>query len=406
MPQFSYTATNKQGKKISGVQDAENRDQVANILHEQSLVIISIDEKIDVGLNQLLQMQIGGLPLSEKVIFVKQLSTMLTAGLPLLQALGTLVQQTENKGMRGRLLEVYKSVEAGSSLTDSFGKEGTIFSELHLSLIAAGEKSGTLNQIMNRIAIELEKAKNLRSKIIGALIYPVIIFLVMGIVFILLIVFMVPSVKDLYTDFGVDELPAITQFLVSLSEAITQPVGIIALLITVVSVVLGLRYYYSTPSGRKSIDGFYLKMPIFGDLNTKIQLAQFNRLLALLLESGVPIVESLKTIARSMGNKVFEDTINDAATEVLKGSALSVPLAKSKVFPLIMIKMISTGEETGKLDKISSDMSDYYETEVNDITANLTKLMEPLILLLVGVMVGFIAVAIYLPLYSLGQFVQ
>ncbi len=406
MPFYKYVATNKQGRKESGEMEAPSGSDVANILHDKGLVVVSIDEKLDLDLDSLLSIQIGGVPLAEKVIFVKQLATMLGAGLPLIQALNIMVQQTENKGMRTRLLAVYKSVESGNSLSESFKLEGTIFSDLQINLMQAGEKSGNLNEIMLKIAVDLEKSKNLKSKIIGALIYPIIILGVMIVVFILLIVFMVPSVRDLYADFGVDELPAVTQALVSLSDTLSNPVGIGITVLLIVAAIFGFRYYYSTQGGRRVIDKLILRAPVFGNLNTKIQLSQFTRLLALLLQSGVPIVESLTTISNSMGNSLFQDALIFSAEEVQKGSSLSVPLAKSEIFPVIILKMIATGEETGKLDKICEDMSNYYETEVDELTSNLTKLMEPFILLIVGVGVGFIAVAIYLPLYSLGQYVS
>lgn len=406
MPKFTYIATSRSGQKSTGEVEAETRDEVANSLHQQGLVVVSIDENLALDLDSLMNIQIGGVPLAERVIFAKQLSTMIAAGLPLIQALNIMVQQTENKAMRENLLKVYKSVEAGTSLSDSFRREGKIFNELQVSLIEAGEKSGTLNEIMLRIAEELEKSKKLRSKIVGAMIYPVIIFFVMIIVFVLLIVFMVPSVKDLYADFGSDELPAVTQFLVTLGEAFTNPFFIAIAAILIVSVVGGLRYYYSTEKGRRGVDGFLLKFPVFGPLLQKIQLAQFTRLLALLLRSGVPIVDALNTVANAMGNSLFEDAVKRSALEVQKGSSLTIPLAESNIFPIILLKMISTGEETGKLDQIAYDMAIYYEEEVNELTSNLTRLMEPFILLIVGGMVAFIAVAIYLPLYSLGQLVE
>jgi len=277
---------------------------------------------------------------------------------------------------------------------------------LQVSLIVAGEKSGTLNEIMAQIAVDLEKSKALSSKITGAMIYPVIIFIVMGIVLLVMLLFMIPSVKNLYHDFGVNELPGPTQFLVNLSDAVSNPIGFITIVVLIVAVVFGFRYYYSTYQGRRNVDKLLLKLPVFGSLLTKIEVTQFTRLLSLLLKSGVPIVEALKVVANSLGNTSFKDLVLQSADEVTKGNSIAIPLAKGNVFPLVLLKMIATGEETGKLDKVTGDMALYYEAEVDEITSNLTKLMEPFILLTVGVLVGFMAVAIYLPLYSIGQYIK
>jgi type IV pilus assembly protein PilC len=406
MSVFTYEATSRQGQRVTGTREAESRDDVATFLHDQGLVVITISENVGIDFKKLGSIQIGGIPLSERVIFVKQLSTMLSAGLPIIQALDILVQQTKNSSLKDKLARVYKSVEAGTSLAEAFKKDKTIFNNLELSLLVAGEKSGTLNEIMAQIAVDMEKSKSLRGKIIGAMIYPVIIMVVMVIVLIVMLVFMVPSVKSLYADFGVSELPGITQFLVNISEAVTNPFGAIAIILIIIFSIVGLRYYYATYQGRRAIDRLLLKMPVFGSLLNKVQITQFARLLSLLMKSGVPIVESMRTVADAIGNTIYKDLILQAADEVLKGNPMAVPLAKDNIMPLVMLKMIATGEETGKLDKVLSDMAAYYEAEVEETTSNLTKLMEPFILLTVGVMVGFMAIAIYLPLYSIGQYIQ
>jgi len=228
----------------------------------------------------------------------------------------------------------------------------------------------------------------------------------MAIVLVVMLVFMIPSVKGLYSDFGVSELPGVTQFLVNISEAVTNPFTAIIIVLVIVFTVLGVRYYYTTYQGRRAIDRLLLKIPIFGPLLNKVQITQFARLLSLLMKSGVPIVDAMRTVANALGNSIYKDLIQQAADEVLKGNPMAIPLAKDDVIPLVMLKMVATGEETGKLDKVLSDMAAYYEAEVDETTSNLTKLMEPFILLTVGVLVGFMAIAIYLPLYSIGQYIQ
>ncbi|MBL8014835.1 MAG: type II secretion system F family protein [Candidatus Doudnabacteria bacterium] len=406
MAEFSYIAVTKKGQKVTGTRESDSRDEVAKFLHQQDLTVISIDENLGLDFKRLGSIQIGGVPLKERVLFVKQFSTMLSAGLPIIQALDILVQQTENQFLREKLVKVYRAVESGSALSDAFRKEKSIFSELQISLIVAGEKSGTLNEVMAQVAIDLEKSKQLRSKLIGAMIYPVILMIVMVGVFIMLLLFMIPTVKTLYADFGVEELPTITAILVSMSDAISNPVGILTLLLLVVFGFVGFRYVRSTQYGRYAIDKFLLKIPVFGQLIVKAELAQFNRLLSMLLKNGISIVEALRIISNSMSNVVYKKEVLNSVDEVVKGNPLSLVLAKGNVFPIIMVKMLSTGEETGKIDKISGDMAIYYETELNELTANLTKLIEPFILLGVGGLVGFMAIAVYLPLYQLGQYIQ
>lgn len=406
MAKFNYIAVSQKGQKITGVRESDNRDEVAKFLHQQNLMVVSIDEDLGLSLQKLGSVQLGGVPLKERVIFAKQFSTMLGAGLPIIQALDILVQQTQNPSLRDKLVRVYRSVESGNSLSEAFRKEKSMFSDLQISLIVAGEKSGTLNEVMAQISIDLEKSKQLRSKLKGALIYPAILTVVMIGVFVMLLVFMIPTVKTLYNDFGVEELPTVTAILVSISDFISNPVGIIVILMLVIFGYLGARYIRSTKSGRYFTDKLFLRIPVFGKLVEKAELAQFCRLLDMLMRNGISIVEALRIIANSLTTAVYKNEVFAAVDEVAKGNPLSLVLARGNVFPIILVKMLSTGEETGKVDKIAKDMGNYYEAELNDLTANLTKLIEPFILLGVGGLVGFMAIAVYLPLYQLGQYIQ
>jgi type IV pilus assembly protein PilC len=272
--------------------------------------------------------------------------------------------------------------------------------------MVAGEKSGNLNEMMQKIAEDLDKSKQLRGRILGAMIYPIILIVVLVIVIAAMLVFMVPAVEDLYSSFEGAELPGVTQILVNASNFVTSPAGIIGILAVVVFGVTSYRYYYSTPQGRRAIDRFLLKIPVFGSLQAKIQLAEFNRLISMLLKSGVPIVDALNIVANALSNTSFSELVENAALAVSKGNNLSIPLAKGEVFPLMLLKMLATGEETGKLDQVTEDMGKYFDQEVQEITGNLTKLMEPVIMVMVGGVVAFLAIAIYLPIYQLGQFAQ
>ncbi|MCA9378976.1 type II secretion system F family protein [Candidatus Dojkabacteria bacterium] len=406
MAQYNYVALSKSGQKIKGSYEAASREEVSTYLHEQGLVVIAIDENIGLSFKRLGQVQLGGVPLKDRVIFVKQLSTMLSAGLPIIQALEILVQQATNSSLRDKLQKAYKDVESGASLSEAFSKQKSIFTELQISLLVAGEKSGTLNEVMLQIADDMQKSKEVRGKIVGAMIYPIILIVVMIAVLVMMLLFMIPAVKSLYFDFGVTELPGVTAFLVSLSDFVSDPRALVIIILVNVFGVVGLRYYYSTVSGRWVIDSLLLKVPVAGTIIEKTHLTQFNRLLAMLLRNGVSIVEALRVISKSMSNVTYKQTILESRDEVVKGSSLSVPLARGKVFPIIMVKMLATGEETGKLDKVAADMGVYYASELEEITANLTKLIEPFMLLAVGGMVAFLAVAVYLPLYQLGQYIS
>jgi type IV pilus assembly protein PilC len=405
MPTYSYKASKPNGEIMSGELSGDTREAIIQKLHEQGLIIINIDEKIGLHFGRLSNVQIGDISLTDKVIFTRQLATMLGAGLPVTAALDILIEQQKSPKLKTSLTMIYKDVQSGLGLAASFRKYKAIFSELQLSLIEAGEKSGNLVEIIKQIAVDMQKSASIQGKIKGALIYPAIIFFAIIIVVIVLVVFMVPAVKDLYKDLGGGDLPAITQVLVIISEFFTNPIGLLLSGIFVVGTIIGYRSYSKTDSGRRVIDRVTLRIPVFGDLTAKIQVVQMTRLLQLLIHSGIPIIDALRATANSLGNVHFKNALLYAAQEVAKGTPLAPPLAKSKVIPLIVVRMISTGEQTGALDKILGDLTLFYEEQVEEITSNLTKLMEPLILLIVGGLVGLLAIAVYLPIYQVANFV-
>ncbi len=403
MAKYTYVAVDSNGKTVKGDYDAKNRNEVVDFLHEKGLVVVSIDEAVATSFKNILNFQIGGVPLNNKVIFAKQLSTMISAGLPLIQALEILANQEKNSAFKSSLQNVVRLVEGGSKLSNALSKQKGIFSQVELNLISAGEESGNMAEMIQRVAENLEKQKNFQSKVRSAMIYPTIIFFAIIVVVVLLMTFMVPAVEDLYSDFGGD-LPLVTKIVVKISNFFVNYWW--AVLISLVSAFIGFRYYYSTPSGKEVIQRLLLTMPIFGALNTKIQLAEFSRLLALLLKSGIQIIDALNIVAGALSNVHFEKAIKNAALEVEKGVPLAVPISKSEDFPLIVSRIIATGENTGNLDKVLEDLAKYYQTEVDYMTENLTKMMEPIILLVVGGVVGFLAAVIYMPIYNLAQFIS
>jgi len=404
---FKYVASDKNNQQVIGNYKAENRDQVAEYLRSKELFVVSINQDLGIDFRDLSKIQIGGISLKERLILVKQLSAMLKAGLPVLQSLEILSKQLDNKALQEQLLQVYSDVEGGITLSAAFQKNTKLFNEIQINLLIAGEKSGNLVEIIEQIGEDMEKSNELKSKIRSAMIYPAIIFVVIGIVMVVLVVFMVPTVESLYKDFNAeDKIPTITKFLVVLSQFFTNPFGLGTIILVGIVGFISFNSFKATEGGRLIVAKITLKLPVFGSLIQKIQLAQFGRLLSMLLLSGVPIIEALRIVSKSLGNDVYQRAVASTIDKVAKGIPLAVPLANSGVFPLIYTRMISTGEQTGNLDKVLADMGKFYDAEVNETTNNLTKLMEPLILLIVGGMVAFIAVAVYLPIYSLGSVIS
>lgn len=400
MAVYEYVAVDNAGKNVRGDYEAKNRNEVVDFLHEKGLVVVHIDEKVKFGLKSLMQMQIGGIPLTARVVFSKQLATMLSAGLPLLQALDVLASQEKNPSFRASLEDVVRLVEGGSNLSKALAKQKGIYTDVELNLIAAGEKSGNLVEMIQRVADNLEKQKDFDAKLKGAMIYPAIIFFAIVMVVVLLMVFMVPAVEELYQDFGGD-LPWITKFMVNISNFMLSYWW--GILMVIVAGGVALRYYHSTPSGKEVFDRFFLTMPIFGKLVTKIQLAEFSRLLAMLMKSGIPIIDSLNIVANALPNVHFKKALKVAAKEVETGVPLAVPISKNEDFPMIVSRIIATGESTGNLDTVLEDISKFYQAEVDHMTSNLTKMMEPIILLIVGGVVAFLALAVYVPIYGLAD---
>ncbi len=403
MPTFKYRANDASGNDITGKFEAKDRDTVAQLLHAQGYKILDIDEEVHF-IEELFAGSNKGIPLKTSVIITKQLSTMLNAGLSIVQALEIIVQQTKEKSVKRSIEGVMNDIrKSGRTLSDSVQKNTRLFNDVQINLLKAGEISGNLNEVLSKIAIDLEKTKKMRSRIKGAMIYPSIIAVVVFVVLAVMMIYMVPAVEGLYADFGVEELPLITRMLVSVSKFLVNPFGASSILFSVLGIFLSYKYLHSTEGGRLLIDKIILKMPIFGDLVEKIQIAEFSRLFALLIKSGVPILKSMEIVANALSNSQYKKTLLDCIDDVTNGIPLAVPLSQNEIFPPILVKMVAVGEETGKLDNVLEDMAAFYEEEVSEISDNLNKLMEPLILILVGGVVAFLALGIYLPLYTIGQ---
>lgn len=332
----------------------------------------------------------------------RQLATMIDAGLPIVQCLDILGQQSDNKLLRNTLTTVRKDVEGGCTLADSLRKHPKIFDDLYVNMVEAGEAGGILNTILNRIALFIEKANRLKKKVKGAMIYPCAIVGVAVIVVAVLMIFVIPVFADLYGSMG-KALPAPTQICINISNWFVAYWYL--LIVGGVGIFMSISFYYKTPAGRMQIDGLMLRMPIIGDLLRKVAVARFSQNMSLLLSSGVPILDGLAITGRTAGNKVVEKAIMESRVSISKGNTVAEPLKESKIFPPLVCQMVAVGESTGGLDGMLKKVAELYEEEVDDAVNNLTSMMEPLIMVVLGVVLGGLVIAMYLPIFQMGSLV-
>ncbi|MDD2577979.1 MAG: type II secretion system F family protein [Candidatus Dojkabacteria bacterium] len=402
MAKFKYSARDQQGKVVDGNLEAKNIASATDALHDQGLIVVSLKEAGGIDFEKLSEINVGGIPMKEKVIFMRQMATMVGAGLPLTRSLEIMIQQASNPKFKKILQNVLASIQSGKTLADSFRVEEDVFDQVTINLIEAGEESGNLENILEKIAVELEEKNALTRKIKSAMIYPAIILIVIVAVIVLMMLVLVPSMADMYKDFG-SELPFATRFLMSMSDFFINYWWVILSVILVL--VVGFKYYKDTPKGKRNIDKLLLKVPSLGTILSKIQLSQFTRILSLLLGSGVPIIKAIDLTASSLGNLMFRETLEEAKNEVEKGGPLAIPIARSEYYPLLVSSMIAVGEETGEIDSVLAKVAEYYKEEVDTATSNLSSLLEPVFLVIMGLAIGFIAVAVYMPMFQLATVV-
>jgi type IV pilus assembly protein PilC len=406
MPQFRWQGVSARGEVIQGEMEAATRDAVLVRLRAQRIQPIpsKVKEK-GKGLDR--EITIPGFGESIKardvVIFTRQLATMIDAGLPIVQCLEILGQQSDNKKFRKIILEIKEEVESGSTFTDALRKHPKLFDELYTNMVAAGEVGGILDTILHRLAGYMEKAMKLIAKIKGAMIYPITIISVAVIVTAVLLIYVIPVFAELFGSFG-QALPAPTQFVINLSN-FTVAYFPYMLAVAVATGVI-IRQAYQTEQGRLSIDAFLLQLPIFGDLIRKSSVARFSRTLSTLVSSGVPILDALAITAKTAGNKVVERAILRTRVSISEGKTIAEPLIESKVFPPMVCQMIAVGEATGALDAMLQKIADFYEDEVDQAVNNMTALMEPLVILFLGVVIGGLVISMYLPIFKLGSVIQ
>jgi type IV pilus assembly protein PilC len=340
---------------------------------------------------------------SDVMLFTRHFATMIDAGLPIVQGLDVLSQQSENKSFRNVIREIKQDVESGSTLADALKKHPKVFDDLYVNMVAAGEVGGVLNTILNRIALFIEKATKLRKKVKGAMIYPCTIIAVACIVVTILLLYVIPVFAELYGGMG-KALPAPTQITINVSNWFRAYFFHMAAVLAALSVLL--KAYHKTAGGQLAIDKLVLKLPVIGDLLRKVAVARFSQNMSILLGSGVPILDGLAITAKTTGNKVIENTIMTVRASISQGKTVAEPLGDSKIFPPMVCQMVAIGESTGNLDSMLKRVADFYEEEVDNAVANLTALMEPVIMVVLGVILGGLVISMYLPIFQLGSLIN
>jgi len=396
MPVYNYVAKDSAGNRKVGTVDARSTSSAVNLLKEQNLFVVSLDEKKE-GIVEFFS-SFRGVPDTEIVTFTRQLATMISAGLPLSRGLEVLSAQTQNKGMKKILNDVLRDVQGGSSLSMAFSRFPKAFSPTYVSLVKAGEASGRLEEILSRLADNLEAGRDLKSKFKGAMIYPSIVFLAMIGVFVLMMVLVVPKLAQMYESMNV-ELPALTKMMIGFSNFMVDYK--ILILLALVGAFFSVRSFLATPVGKEYFSKVVFSLPVFGKILRQKEITEFSRTLSLLIASGIPIVEALNIVSQVVTNTSFRRGALNAAMEVEKGSSLSDYLKMDSAFPPILGQMCAVGEETGQLDEVLSRISVFFAGETEHSVRGLSAALEPIILVILGSMVGLLIISIITPIYKI-----
>lgn len=392
---FNYQGLNKAGSKIKGIIEAPTDAQARLTLTKQGLSAVKVQARIE-----LLGSGKKRITTQDIAVFSRQLATMMTAGVPLVQALGIVSRGHENPSMGELISDIKVEIEGGATLAEAMSKHPDHFDSLFVNLVGAGERSGSLEVLLDRIATYKEKSEALRKKVKKALTYPIAVLAIAVIVTAILLIYVVPQFQDLFQGFGAD-LPAFTLMVIQLSEFVQAYVVYIA----TGAAALGFTHGYSLrrfPKYRKFIDRILLKLPIVGDIQNKSAVARFARTLSTMFAAGVPLVDALESVARAAGNSVYEDGIMIMREQVMTGTQLHITMEQAGLWPPMATQMIAIGEESGSLDGMSEKIAEFYEGEVDNLVDNLSSLMEPMIMAILGVLVGGLVIAMYLPIFKLG----
>jgi len=401
MPTYIWKGRTASGTVQSGELTAQSQAEVFATLRTRKIIPTAVKTKPkEINLPFIGQGKVGTRDLA---LFTRQFATMINAGLPLMQCLDIQVQQVEKPGFKKILRDVMDEVEGGATLAEALRKHKNTFSALYVNMVEAGETGGALDVILVRLATYLEKAMKLMRKIRGAMIYPIMIVGVAVIAVAVILIVVIPVFAGLFSEFGA-ELPLPTQIVIGMSNILKR--YFLLIVGGAFAIFFGIRYFYTTPGGKATLDRLILRIPILGDLVKKSSIARFSRTLSTLLSSGVPILDALETTAKTAGNHVIEVAILAARKSISEGETISAPLAKEKVFPPMVVQMISIGEATGGLDDMLAKIADFYDDEVDTAVDNLTAALEPIIMLFLGAIIGGIVISMYLPIFKIATLIH
>jgi len=395
---FLWEGKTRQGNVQKGEISANNKDEVMALLRKQNITPVNVSAK-----SREIKLSFGQPKVTDKdiVILTRQLATMIDAGLPLVQCLEILGSQTENKTLAKVIVQVRSDVESGATFADALKKHPKVFDNLYVNMVAAGEAGGILDTILGRLAAYMEKFAKIKRQIKSAMIYPSVILFVAVAVVALLLVVVVPMLSEMFKEAG-QALPLPTRIVIAVSDFLKSWGGLF-LLLSIVGIIIGIKNWRKTENGLRTTDRIAMQIPVMGSLITRVSVAKFTRTLGTLMTSGVPILEGLIIVAKTAGNKIVEEAIMQTRQSVSEGKTLAEPLTKSKVFPAMVTQMISVGEATGALDNMLNKIADFYDEEVDSAVAALTSMLEPLLMIFLGTTVGFVIIAMYMPIFQMGQ---
>jgi type IV pilus assembly protein PilC len=397
MPVYQWVVTTKRGRKLKGELDAANEKIALAQLKKRNFKILKLKPKpkdLFAGVS-FMQPKVTN---KDIVIFTRQFSTMIDAGLPLVQGLGILAEQMENPTFKVMLKQINRDVEGGSTLAEAMKKHPKVFDNLFVNLVAAGEVGGILDTILRRLSEYIEKAEKLKSQIKGAMTYPIVVVAIAIIVIAVILIFVIPVFEDMFKSFG-SALPLPTQIVVDASEFLKG--NFHWCLLGLGGLIFGFKKYRNTDGGRRTTDSLALKLPVFGDMLKKVAVARFTRTLGTMISSGVPILDALEIVAKTSGNVILEEIIFEVRGSIAEGQTIAEPLSENDIFPGMVVQMISVGEATGALDTMLEKIADFYDDEVDAAVGALTSMLEPLLMLFLGGSIGGLVIAMYLPIFQM-----
>lgn len=399
MNTYQYIAKDKSGHAVTGFLECASESEAAELLHKKELIVISVKQ----AKKESLKVRSGGkVKLDDLVVFSRQLATMIDSGIPLVQALGILSEQTDNKVLKNVVSGVRKDIEGGMSFCDALAKHPNVFSDLFINMSRAGEASGMLDEVLDRLAGFLEKTAALTRKVKSSLVYPAVVVSMAILITTFLLVKVVPTFKGIFTTLG-GKLPLPTLILIGISDWL-RAYFLIIIGVLIVSVFF-FKKYINTEKGRYNFDYHLLKIPVVGDLFRKVAVAKFSRTFSTLVKSGVTVLNALDIVAKTSGNKVVEEAVINSRSAVRDGEPIAKPLSKSGVFPPMVCRMIGVGEQTGQLEKMLSKIADFYDEQVDAAVAGLTSMIEPLVISFLGVVIGGIVISLFLPIFKLTELI-